>query len=172
MQPEKTDAFTIPNEGAWIPEVRLFIKSFLMDVEASDEDIFDILLAVEEAASNAHRHATPPDRGGSILIRCFYSPAEFAVQVIDDGPGFTYDARSCAKPPPPLSTEGRGLFLMNVLMDRVDVVASDRGAAVTMSRHLSGIDDAPWDTSHDRTYEGQEFWPLQRDGDDLYDSDR
>lgn len=150
---EKNGTISIPNVAARIPEVRLFVRSFLMDVESSEEDVFEILVAVEEAATNSLRHGQP-EGTGQIGVRCAYTPAEFVVQVIDEGGGFKYTPRKYRQMPDPLAPGGRGLYLMNRLMDTVDIASSERGTVVTMSRHLNGVDDVRTDTNRDRTYEG------------------
>ena len=150
---EKTGTLSIPNDAQRIAETRTFVRSFLMDVEASEEDVFDILVAVEEAATNALRHGNKPAATGRIGIRCNYSVAQLVVQVIDDGGGFTYRPANYRHAPDPLAPGGRGLFLMNKLMDHVDVASTSRGTIVTMTRHLSGVDDAPADANHDRTFQ-------------------
>ena len=149
---EKTATLSIPNEAARLAETRLFVRSFLMDVEASEEDVFEILVAVEEAATNALRHGGQPTGDGLIGIRCVYTPAEFIVQVIDDGVGFKYRPLEHREMPDPLAPGGRGLFLMNRLMDRVDISSSGRGTTVTMTKPLHGQDDTPAEMARDRTY--------------------
>jgi serine/threonine-protein kinase RsbW len=149
---EKTMRIAIKNEPARVSEARRFVRGFLMDVEATEEDVFEILVAVEEAASNAVRHARPPYGKGTIEIRCFYSPSEFVVQVVDDGPGFEYQPAVVENAPDPMSSGGRGLFLMNRLMNRVVVESSERGTVVTMSRNLNGRDDVFADETYDRTH--------------------
>jgi serine/threonine-protein kinase RsbW len=150
---EKTLTLTIPNEVERVPEARLFVRGFLMDIEATDDDVFEILVAVEEAATNALRHNPKAPGEGLIEIRCAYMPSEFIVQVSDDGPGFAYDAKLSQQTPDPFAAGGRGLFLMGRLMDRVYVEPSEHGTSITMTRHLNGVDDAPPDTTRDRTYE-------------------
>lgn len=147
----------IPNEPARVPEARHFVSGFLMDIEASEGDLFEVLVAVEEAMSNAVRHSHRPVGDGTIEIRCIYSPAEFVVQVVDDGLGFEYTPAEVQSPPDPMSSGGRGLFLMHRLMDRVVVESSERGTVVTMSRQLRGRDDVPADEAEHRTSEGRDW---------------
>lgn len=150
---EKTMRIAITNEPARVPEARRFVRGFLMDIETNEEDVFEILVAVEEAASNAVRHARRPHGKGTIEIRCIYSPSEFVVKVADDGPGFEYEPAVVEDVPDPMASGGRGLFLMHRLMDRVVVEPSEHGTVVTMSRHLNGRDDAPADETYGRTHE-------------------
>jgi serine/threonine-protein kinase RsbW len=150
---EKTMRIAITNEPARVSEARRFVRGFLMDIEASEEDVFEILVAVEEAASNAVRHARPPNGKGTIEIRCFYAPSEFVVKVADHGPGFEYEPDVVEDVPDPMASGGRGLFLMNRLMDRVVVEPSEQGTVVTMSRQLNGRDDVPADETYHRTHE-------------------
>ena len=152
---EKQIALSIPNEPSRIPEARHFVHSFLMDVETSNRDVFEILLAVEEAATNALRHSHRLPGEGTIRVICEYAPARFTVRVSDDGPGFDYDPAHYREMPDPLAAGGRGLFLMHRLMDEVDVRSTPEGTAVTMTRQLHGLDDVRADSGHDRTYEGE-----------------
>lgn len=154
---EKMITLAIPNEPARVPEARRFVRSFLMDIEASEDDVFEILVAVEEAMSNAVRHSDRPVGEGIIEARCIYSPAEFVVQVVDDGLGFEYTPAEVLSPPDPMASGGRGLFLMHRLMDQVVVESSERGTVITMSRQLRGRDDVSADESEHRTYEGRDW---------------
>ncbi|MQA98821.1 MAG: hypothetical protein GEU78_00775 [Actinobacteria bacterium] len=151
---EKMISLAITNDPARAADARRFVRGFLMDIEASDDDVFEALVAVEEAISNAVRHSGRPPGDGIIEIRCKYLPAEFVVQVVDDGPGFDYEQARVEQAPDPLAPGGRGLFLMNKLMDRVVVEPSRSGTVVTMTRYLNGRDDVPGDDNHDRTYGG------------------
>jgi stage II sporulation protein AB (anti-sigma F factor) len=151
-QAEKMMTFAISNEPARVHEARHLVRDFLMDVEASEDDVFEVLVAVEEAAANALRHGGRPPGEGLIEIRCIYSPAEIVVQVVDDGPGFEYDPAAVVEMPDPMASGGRGLFLMYKLMDRIVVESSAHGTVVTMSRALRGREDVPADETRDRTY--------------------
>ena len=125
----------IPNAPDRVPEGRRFVRDFLHEVGAPEDDVFEILVAVDEALSNTCRHAAPPGTG-VVVIRCFYSNGSFIVQVLDGGSGFDTRIISLDEPPDPLSQEGRGIFLMNQLMHQVHIASSPGGTVVTMERNL------------------------------------
>lgn len=121
-------------EPASTNEARSFVATFLDQCGIPEEDAFDILLALTEAVGNAIRHsATKPDE--RISIRCQLKYGDLVLQVHDDGCGFVY-SDEMAELPDPISSCGRGFFLMHELMDLVHIDSSSDGTTVTMQRKL------------------------------------
>jgi len=119
-------------EPASTNEARSFVATFLDRCAVSEDDAFEILLALTEAVGNAIRHATTqPD--GRIAIRCQLKHATVVLQVQDDGCGFVY-SDDMAELPDPTSSCGRGFFLMHELMDHVEIDSSSSGTTVLLQR--------------------------------------
>ena len=131
----------VPNEAQRMSEVRRFVAAFLADLRAPVEASSEILLAVGEAAGNAYRHGRTTDRS-EIRVHCEFERPTVTVSVTDEGTGFDPQAAG-ERAPDPLASGGRGLFLMNALMDSVDVTPSPRGTRVTLKRRLDRPEVAP-----------------------------
>ncbi len=83
---------------------------------------FHIPVALTEALSNAILRGNREDRGKSVRVRVVVDAHLLVVEVEDDGLGFDLDA--CTLDPTTADNldreDGRGLFLMRRLMDRVE----------------------------------------------------
>ncbi|MBA2725935.1 MAG: ATP-binding protein [Actinobacteria bacterium] len=119
-------------EPASTNEARSFVATFLEGCGVPEDDVFEILVAVTEAVGNAIRHsaAQPDDR---ITVRCQLKGSNVVLQVQDDGCGFSYSDKM-AELPDPISSCGRGFFLMNELMDHVEIDSSSSGTTVLLQR--------------------------------------
>ena len=125
----------LTNDASSVPEARKFVGDFLRTLSIREVDAFDILMALNEAVSNAHRHAKPPNGRGRIQVGVGVEGMMLVITVSDDGPGFKYKP-DMAELPDPLAARGRGFFLMNELMDEVDVDSDQEGTRVHLVRSL------------------------------------
>lgn len=100
----------------------------------TEEDIFAIHLALEEAFVNAVKHGNKNNSSKKICIEYSISDDKFEITVSDEGDGFQPESI-----PDPRSEEnlckssGRGLLLMRSYMDKVDY--SEKGNAITMVKN-------------------------------------
>ena len=98
-----------------------------------------LLVAVTEAVNNGMIHGNKRDPKKKVLLRCELSGSTLSVYVHDQGSGVDPDSL-----PDPLAEEnllrenGRGVFLMRSLMDKVTYVQDESGCGVTMTL---GIED-------------------------------
>jgi serine/threonine-protein kinase RsbW len=94
----------------------------------------NIPVALTEALSNAILRGNKEDPAKSVRVRVEASPEHIVLEIKDEGTGFDLQ-RSMRDPTRPenLSREdGRGLFLMSRLMDRVESFSA-RGNVVRMT---------------------------------------
>ena len=93
-------------------------------------------VALTEALSNAILYGNREDRAKSVLLRARLDDRSLVLEVVDEGSGFDMDAcTSDPTSPDNLSREdGRGLFLMRTLMDRVERY-TDGGNVVRLTLH-------------------------------------
>ncbi|MGI8407080.1 MAG: ATP-binding SpoIIE family protein phosphatase [Actinomycetota bacterium] len=129
---EASRELVVPNEPSRMREVRHFVSDFLADLRAPVDVSTEILLAAGEAAGNAVKYGHRPKARSELRIRCTLEGVDVVVTIVDDGPGF--DVAEASMPPDPFASGGRGLFLMNRLMDEVDIDASPVGTSVKMKR--------------------------------------
>ena len=87
----------------------------------------NVPVALSEALSNAILRGNRDVTGSHIRVRAHMEPASLVLEVVDQGQGF--DLEACTiDPTTPENVEredGRGLFLMRALMDRVERFEED-----------------------------------------------
>ncbi|WP_447003310.1 ATP-binding protein [Saccharothrix isguenensis] len=114
-----------PARPGELAAVRARLDAWLAGEGLSEDDRYDLLIAVNEAASNAIEHAYAPDSTGAVHIDAEARPdGRVVVVVADDG--------SWRVPAPALSTRGRGLLLMRENVDEVMVDRRPDGTTVTL----------------------------------------
>jgi anti-sigma regulatory factor (Ser/Thr protein kinase) len=125
----------IPADPVAIGKVSAGVKELLTSKQWSTEEVMKVQLAVQEALANAIRHGCKNDP--SKQVQCcvtFDATGELVIVVRDPGPGF-----DVAAVPNPLEDgnllelSGRGVFLINQLMDTVEF--TDGGRRVLMRKH-------------------------------------
>lgn len=117
-----------------IIEVRDEVLSELKASEFSQEDIFAVHLALEEAFINAITHGNKMDADKQIQIDYLIGSDRVEISMTDEGDGF--DPKTVPDPrygENLYKAEGRGLFLIRAFMDVVEF--NDRGNAMRMVRY-------------------------------------
>ncbi len=130
VRPQLTDsdriALSLPAEPESLVGLRRRLGRFLHAAGATDAEAFEITLSVCEAAGNAIEHAYGP------------VDASFRVEVTSDGADVVANVRDeGAWRERRGEHRGRGLKIMDGLMDEVDVAHADGGTVVTMQRRLT-----------------------------------
>ena len=115
-----------------VDQLMMFIANF----RKADGSELEIETAVREAISNAIIHGNHEDPYKRVHVTCrCNSYGEVRITVRDEGPGFQSDAvPDPTSPENRLSTHGRGIYLMRMLMDEVSFV---KGGSVVRMRKKS-----------------------------------
>ncbi|CAN5651036.1 hypothetical protein BH24ACI5_BH24ACI5_19070 [soil metagenome] len=125
---------TIPAAPSAIPVITDGVTSVLTQKQWPEEQVVAIELALQEAVANAIRHGCRGDASQQLQCTVNIDAAgEVMISVRDPGPGFDPDA--IADPLAPeniLKPSGRGIFLINGLMD--EVAFADGGRELTMRK--------------------------------------
>jgi anti-sigma regulatory factor (Ser/Thr protein kinase) len=108
-----------------LPAVRRLAGSFAIDAGLSGSRTDEIVLAVNEIATNAVIHGEPPT-----TVRGWSAEDEIVFEVTDAGGGIL-DPLAGQLPPPPAGLGGRGLWLTRLLCDAVEVCNAG-GCTVTV----------------------------------------
>lgn len=123
-----------PPRGASAAQMRRALRAYLSERALKPEVVCDVVLAADEAFINAVGHAEATD--DLIHVTACVSAGEASVVVRDGGSGFTF-RRSAARPVPDVRrVSGRGVFLIERLMDEVSIRSGRGGTTVRMVRHL------------------------------------
>ena len=87
----------------------------------------NVPVALTEALSNAITRGNTQTDGTQVRVRASVDTRELVLEVEDQGPGFDLDAKSVDPTTPDRleREDGRGLFLMRRLMDRVERFPGD-----------------------------------------------
>jgi anti-sigma regulatory factor (Ser/Thr protein kinase) len=121
----------LPAEPLELGSVRRALRRWLAECEATEAESYDIVLACNEACANAIEHAYGPG-DASVQVDAAFSGDEVAITVRDSGRW--RDARG--------TNRGRGLGLIETLMDSVNIVTTPgSGTEVSMTRRLKGSTD-------------------------------
>ncbi len=118
---------TVPSEPSALSSLRGLLARWLGLWDATAADVHAILLACNEACANAIEHAGTPS-GEKIDV----------VAVLDDGAvDITIRDHGRWRPPRPAGDHGRGLDLIDALMDDVHVQRDDDGTTLRLRLRLS-----------------------------------
>jgi anti-sigma regulatory factor (Ser/Thr protein kinase) len=88
-------------------------------------DVRRFVLAVNEAVTNAIRHATG---AGEVVV--WYDGSRLVAKICDEGPGIEHAPATAT--PPVEALGGRGLWLIHQLVDQVGIVNTPGGALVRL----------------------------------------
>lgn len=128
---------TLPPTSSCLPDLRRSVALTLEDVDVAV--LADVLLALDEAVSNAIRHGS---RAGEPVLVSVESDGEWVEMTVRDGGPTPRLPRLPAEPPPVLQTGGRGLWLILQLVDEVRLQRIKDGTRLTMRRHVTSSVDS------------------------------
>jgi anti-sigma regulatory factor (Ser/Thr protein kinase) len=116
----------LPAEPAVLRSVRRSLGRWLREHDAGEDDVRAVTLACGEACANAIEHAYPP------------GPATFELEAGVEDSVVTLVVRDHGRWRAPRGEHrGRGLAMIEALMDGVEVTRGERGSEVTMRRRLT-----------------------------------
>jgi GAF domain-containing protein/anti-sigma regulatory factor (Ser/Thr protein kinase) len=119
---------TLPAETSALAVMRRAFEPWLVGFGATEDDAYDILVAMTEAAANSAEHAYGPVEA-QFEVEAEAHEGEVTVVIRDFGLWRAPRGRN----------RGRGTLLMHELMDSCDVVTGDEGTEVRMSRRLGRV---------------------------------
>ncbi|GLX66493.1 anti-sigma B factor RsbW [Paenibacillus glycanilyticus] len=134
-------SLTIPAQADYIDIVRLTLSGLAAKEGFSYEEIEDMKVAVTEACSNVVLHAYDGGTYGLIEVVFEIQQDSLHIRVKDSGNSFQFEPTAIAgaalhnKPLNEASIGGLGLFLMQALMDQVEV-RSEMGTEVILTKRL------------------------------------
>ena len=132
-------ALTLPRDEQTVPVARHIVRNAMEQVGVEETCVYDLELALSEACTNVLLHSGPGDQ---YKVRLDLEDRLGVIRVIDVGHGF--DSAKLQDEDPRLEAErGRGLGLMQALVDRVDLTSRpEAGTIVTLEKVLTYRDEA------------------------------
>jgi serine/threonine-protein kinase RsbW len=122
-----------PSQRASAAQMRRMLRAYLAQQEVEAAVAYQVVLAADEAFANAVTHAG----GGVIRVLACVSEGEASVEVQDAGDGFALPTSDPQAVPDVQRPSGRGVFLIERLMDEVSVESGRTGTTVRMVRRLA-----------------------------------
>jgi anti-sigma regulatory factor (Ser/Thr protein kinase) len=115
---------------------RVAIREFASKYAADSVDLIE--LAIGEACANAVEHGSPGGIDNSFTLRCGIMPErnEMVFEVEDEGIEFALSHLTMSHVPDLESEGGRGLYLINQIMDDVALLSSAHGLIVRMTKRI------------------------------------
>lgn len=137
MTKERNVTLTVPALPEYVDLVRLTLYGIASKMKFTFEDIEDMKVAVSEACNNAVLHAYGAD-DGKIEVQFVSGGEELTITVRDFGRSFTIAEKKESpsmhgKSIDEIQSGGLGLYLMQALMDRVDV-KHEGGTTVVLTK--------------------------------------
>jgi anti-anti-sigma factor len=117
----------LPAEPETVASLRRSVGQWAARSGASDEEVHDLVFAVGEAVTNVIEHAYT-SAGGDVEVEASIHHGLAQILVRDRGQW---------RPPRP-DEGGRGLWLMQELLEKVDVVSGPGGTEIRLSRRIGG----------------------------------
>jgi len=130
FDPYRPLQIAIPSGEQYMSEVRQLIERVSIPTSLTAEDVAELKLAATEACLNAIRHGSPRGTAGLVGLTVRPGMDQVVVEVRDQGPGF--DIRSTRRAPFPLGENGRGIKLIDSLVDRAEYSHTAQGQLVRL----------------------------------------
>jgi PAS domain S-box-containing protein len=123
---------TVPMAAGRVGEIRGAVRDFFKDQQVDEDLIEDLVLCIDEGCANSIRHS-----GSEQPMQVSLAMSDHTVEVVmaDEGRGFDLDTLSWELPAE-TSSAGRGLFLMQALVDEMEV-SSGSGTLIRLVKRLT-----------------------------------
>lgn len=129
-------SLALPCEALSIPVIRRVVGDALRGLGVTADCVDDVLVAVSEACTNVVQHARVT---GDYEVTGQVDDGVCSFKIMDWGRG----PRPAPRDPDPLSESGRGIKIMQALVDDLDIdSAPDRGTVVHLRKRLTWRDGA------------------------------
>ena len=133
-------ALTLPRDEQTVPVARHIVRNAMEQVGVEETCVYDVELALSEACTNVLVHSGPGDQ---YVVRLDLEDRLGVIRVIDVGHGFDSARLLQASDALPDDERGRGLGLMQALVDKVDFTSRrEAGTIVTLEKALDYRDEA------------------------------
>jgi anti-sigma regulatory factor (Ser/Thr protein kinase) len=116
-------------------EASLAVRNFLAEQGVAERELFPYELCAAEAVNNAVEYAVGRSRGLRPVAEVLLTAEHVEMRVTDHTPGF--DLADRVAPPPMDGVRGRGLFLIQSIMDEVRYLRGSDENTLVMRKRLA-----------------------------------
>lgn len=125
----------IPAEPRVVQNVREQFEEFIRPLHLTADEVDSLKVALSEACSNAVCHGSPRGRRNQVHLRFAFDDDQLSIEIIDEGKGFC-PSQIALPEYEEWKPSGRGLFLMQALMDNVEFEPCRSGTRVRLTKYL------------------------------------
>jgi serine phosphatase RsbU (regulator of sigma subunit)/anti-sigma regulatory factor (Ser/Thr protein kinase) len=118
-------------------EVSMAIRNFLAEQGVAEKELFSYELCIAEASNNAVEYAEGPSRNLRPVAEVLFTPSQIELRVTDHTAGFVLQDK--IPQPEPLVDRGRGLFIIQSVMDEVRYLRGTRENILVMRKKRSAV---------------------------------
>jgi len=130
----------LPRDAASVPVSRQVLDSCLNTLGVAPDTRADIALALSEACANVILHAGPGDEY-EVLARA--RDGRCVIEVVNTGDGSAGAVTPAGQPVPATAEHGRGLKIMDAVVDNLRLTGSRDGTTVHFQKALRYVPGAP-----------------------------
>lgn len=133
----KGNMITIPSSLEYLTNIDDFIEGILRGYEVDESIIADIAISVSELVNNSVSHGNKSDSSKNVSVTISQKNSDVEIIITDQGQGF--DPQTISNPLDEvnlLKDTGRGIFIVNALMDTVDVKTTESGTTTTITKSI------------------------------------
>jgi serine/threonine-protein kinase RsbW len=124
---------TLRSNPKQISKVGGFLHKIAQHVRLDEIQTHKVMVSLTEAVNNAITHGNKADPKKRVTVICELLPGWLLFQIIDEGKGFKLErVRNPLKEENLLRENGRGIFLMRTLMDKVEYEISHTGVELRL----------------------------------------
>ena len=131
------DRIVVPSSTDFLTDIDSFVEGLLRGFGIDESTIADIAISVSELVNNAIFHGNKASLEKTVTVRVGRDNSIVMISVTDEGTGF--DPQGIDSPVSDenlLKEVGRGIFIVQSLMDKVDVKVTGQGTTVTISKAI------------------------------------
>jgi anti-sigma regulatory factor (Ser/Thr protein kinase) len=129
------ERFTVPQGPESVSAARRWMGEALAPLQLPRSTLEELKVALSEATTNAMFHGRQADAPSSVEISCRVEPARLVLEVEAEGEPFM--PREITLPDVREGQpRGRGLFLMQQFVDRLEFLPAERGVRVRLIKEL------------------------------------
>jgi anti-sigma regulatory factor (Ser/Thr protein kinase) len=134
----RDNTIVIPSNTKFLTDVDEFIEGRLREWGTADSTLADIAISVSELVNNAIVHGNKASPDATVTVTINRDGSSVTIAVADEGGGFNPNEIDDPLKEENLMKEvGRGIFIVESLMDKVDVTVGDKGTTISISKTIA-----------------------------------
>ncbi len=126
-----------PSSVDYLENVEAITVEIAKEAGFDESTIDDISIAITELFNNAIHHGNQNDVNKKVHLLYTLSGNALKISIQDEGSGFEPDQlRDPLAPENILADNGRGIYLVKMLMDKVHFNITNKGSEIIITKHL------------------------------------